>query len=142
MLPAAMDISAATLAANSLQWANDGTGSERHHAQRLVSHMIAKPWSHKQKDRHAAVSPKSDQVLGYTSKVCDPILPYRLMLFGAFGRQASPCTILLVHFGGFNGSLWMIEVQPEGVSSPHQLRPLQNCAMIAMLNSRGKDLTG
>jgi hypothetical protein len=36
----------------------------------------------------------------------------------------------------------MIEVQPRGVSSPHRLRPLQNCAMIAMLNSRGKDLTG
>jgi len=64
-----MDISAATLAANSLQWANDGTGSERHHAQRLVSHMIAKPWSHKQKDRHAAVSPKSDQVLGYVESL-------------------------------------------------------------------------
>ena len=45
---------AATFAANPLQWASDSTGSERHHAQRLVSHMIAKPWSHKQKDRHAA----------------------------------------------------------------------------------------
>lgn len=34
----------------------------------------------------------------------------------------------------------MIEVQPKEVSSSHQLRPLQNCAMIAMLNSRGKEL--
>ena len=87
-------------------------------------------------------SPKSDQVLGCASKVCDPILLYRLMLFSAFERHALHCTILLVHLGGFNGSLWMIEVQPEGVSSPHQLRLLQNCAMIVMLNSRGKDLTG
>jgi hypothetical protein len=64
------------------------------------------------------------------------------MLFGAFWVTSIALHDIADHFGGFNTRLWMIEVQPKGVSSSHQLRPLQNCAMIAMLNSRGKDLTG
>ena len=67
--------------------------------------MIAKPWSHKQKDRHSAVSPRSDQVFGVHIESLRPHFTITLNAIWRFWATS-------IALRDIAGALWRVKYEP------------------------------